>query len=162
MKDTIEIVGQIIVPPKFITFTGYAGYNFTLRDTSSGSDTWSSIFVRTGSVADTLALYNAGLLTFDPGDIIRLRGYVDEYPANYFVSGSEFVPIASSFLPDSAMSQCVEYIDTQPVPTPPIVTADKFMNGPYTSSGTNIQFSSGEQWESCYIQLTNYEGCFDY
>ncbi|MBP8975944.1 MAG: hypothetical protein KBG83_04410, partial [Bacteroidetes bacterium] len=34
-RDTIEIVGQIIVPPKIIVFTGYGGYNFVLRDTSS-------------------------------------------------------------------------------------------------------------------------------
>ncbi len=155
LKDTIEIVGQIIVPPKYITFTGYAGFNFTLRDTSSGSGAWSSLLVRTSAVTDTLALYNASLLTYEPGDIIRLRGYVDEYPPSSFASGTQFVPIASTFLPDSAMSQCVEYVDTKPLPAPPLVTADQFMNGPYTTSGKNIQFSMGEQWESCYIQLTN-------
>ncbi len=155
LKDTIEIVGQIIVPPKYITFTGFAGYNFTLRDTGSGSGAWSSLLVRTGSLADTLALYNASLLTYEPGDIIRIRGYVDEFPSASLASGSQLVPIASTFLPDSAMSQCIEYIDTKPVPPPPTVTADQFMKGPYTSSGTNIKLSTGEQWESCYIQLTN-------
>lgn len=162
--DTIEIVGQVIVPPKIITFTGFGGYNFTLRDTAaSATGAWMSVFVRTASSDDTLALYLAGILTVKPGDIIRLRGYADEFPVSppnyYFISYTEFVPIAAGFVADlsrSPMEQCVEFIDTtRPVPSPDVVTAGQFMKGVYTSSGTNIQFSTGEQWEDCYVQLTN-------
>ena len=155
-NDTVEIVGQIIVPAKIITFTGYNAYNFTLRDTGNGSGAWSSILVRTGAAADTLALLNADLLNYVPGDIIRIRGYIDEFPSpSTLASGTQIVPIAAGFLPDSAMNSCIEYIDTKPVPAPPTVTPDQFMKGPYTSAGKNIQFSTGEQWESCYIQMTN-------
>jgi hypothetical protein len=157
--DTVEIVGQIIVPPKIITFTGYGAYNFTLRDTGiTGSGAWHSIFVRVAGNADTLALYNAGILTYNPGDIIRLRGYADEYPTSNFVSYTEFVPIADGFIADpsrSPMDQCVDYVGTAPLPPPDVVTAGQFMKGVYTSSGTNIQFATGEQWEDCYVELTN-------
>jgi Secretion system C-terminal sorting domain len=164
LNDTVEIVGQIIVPPKYISYTGVSGYNFTLRDTAAhASGAWSSVFVRTGpnaagdpvNYADTLALYNAHLLDYLPGDIIRIRGYVAEYPTNNLVSYTEFVPIASTFVPSAEMGSCVEYIDTWPIPNPDTVTAGQFMNGIYTTSGKNIKFSTGEQWEDCYVQLTN-------
>jgi hypothetical protein len=172
LKDTIEIVGQIIVPPKYITYTGIGGYNFILRDTATNNLTgaWSSVFVRTGPNAtsgpglvlnaqDTAALYSAGILTYEVGDIIRLRGYVDEYPTTSFASYTEFVPITTSsdntFHQTSTMSKCVEYIDTKPLPPPITVTADQFMTGGYDGVGKNIKCSTGEQWEDCYVQLTN-------
>jgi hypothetical protein len=154
INDTVEIVGQIIVPPKYISFTGIGGYNLILRDTASGPDAWSSILIRTSTASDTAALYNASLLTYESGDIIRLRGYVDEYPTGNFVSGTQFVPVASTFLPDLAMASCVEYVDTKDLPSPPSVTVDQFMNGSYESSGKNIKYSTGEQWESVYIELS--------
>jgi hypothetical protein len=172
VKDTIEIVGQIIVPPLFITFTGLNGYNFILRDTATtATGAWSSVFVRTGpnsnssasglylNAKDTAALYNAGLLTYEIGDIIRMRGYVDEFPITNFVSYTEFVPVTmssdSTFHQTSTMSKCIEYVDTKPVPPPISVTADQFMTGGYDGVGKNIKCSTGEQWEDCYVQLTN-------
>jgi len=158
--DTVEIVGQIIVPPKYITFTGVSAYNFTLRDTSAHkSGAWASIFVRPanakGTGEDTLALYNAHILDYQPGDIIRIRGYVQEYPTNNLASYTEFVPVADGFVPSAEMSSCVQYIDTWPVLAPDTVLASDFMNGPYTSAGQNIKSSTGEQWEDCYVQLNN-------
>jgi hypothetical protein len=156
--DTIEIVGQIIMPIKYITFTGVGGYNFILRDTAqSGNGAWKSIFVRTGTAADTLAFYNntPSLTALNPGDIIRIRGYVDEYPTNSLASYTEFVPIAGAFVASAEMSTCIEYIDTWPVPKADTVSAGQFMNGVYTTSGTNIKSSTGEQWEDCYVQLTH-------
>lgn len=168
VKDTIEIVGQIIVPPKVVTFTGLNGYNFILRDTAANpTGAWSCIFVRTGpqsnssptglaaNAADTSELYGAGLLTYGTGDIIRIRGYVDEFPPNNMVSYTEFVPIGSAFVPTATMSQCVEYVGTAPVPPPIHVSADQFMNGGYDGSGKNILTSTGEQWEDCYVELNN-------
>ena len=116
-----------LLSPKYISFTGVGGYNFTLRDTAAhSSGAWASIFVRVcpinggntilRHVADTLALYNAHLLDYMPGDIIRIRGYADEYPTNSFASYTEFVPIADSFFASAEMNSCVEYIDTWPVP----------------------------------------------
>ena len=154
-RDTIEIVGQIIVPPKIIVFTGYGAYNFVLRDTSSQTSQgqWRSVFVRPGSNADTAALFNAGLLSYEVGDIIRIRGYVDEYPTNNTVSFTQFVPIGAGFVPTATMSQCVEYIDTKPVPPVPTVSVGDFMEG--TFGPGKVKFSTGEQWEGCYVQLTN-------
>ncbi len=154
-KDTIEIVGQIIVPPKIITFTGHGGYNIVLRDTSeaTASGAWSSILVRTPTANDTVALYNAGFLSYVVGDIIRLRGYVSEFPTNNTVSATQFVPVAANFIETPTMSQCVEYIETKPVPPVPQLEVSQFMEGTF-GAGT-VKFTTGEQWEGCYIQLTD-------
>lgn len=157
--DTIEIVGQIIVPPRYISFTSYGALSFTLRDTASNnSGAWMSIFVRPAAAADTTALIGSDLLTFSPGDIIRLRGYVDEFPTSNFASYTEFVPFASTFIADpnrSPMTKCVEYIGTKPIPQPDKVAAVQFMHGGYNGSGSNIQASTGEPWEDCYVYFTN-------
>jgi len=159
LRDTVEIVGQIIVPAKVITFTGYNGYNFILRDTATNNPTgeWSSIIVRTASSDDTLGLYNAGILAYNVGDIIRIRGYADEFPSNNFVSYTQFVPIASTagFYPTAEMPSCVVYVDTKPVPRPTTLTVDQFMKGGYDGAGKNIQYSTGEPWEGSYVQLTD-------
>ncbi|MBI5464284.1 MAG: T9SS type A sorting domain-containing protein [Ignavibacteriales bacterium] len=155
-RDTVEIVGQIIVPPKIISFTGIGGYNFTLRDTgAAATGPWNSIIVRSAVAADTLALYNAGLLTYQSGDIIRIRGYVDEYPSNNFVSYTQFVPIGSAFIATRSMATCADYIGTKLVPPPIDVTSGQFMKGPYSSTGKNIILSTGEQYEAVYVQFTN-------
>ncbi|MCX7984716.1 MAG: T9SS type A sorting domain-containing protein [Bacteroidetes bacterium] len=154
-RDTIEVVGQIIVPPKVITFTGIGGYNMVLRDTSAetASGAWSSVFVRTAQATDTFALFNAGLLTYKPGDIIRIRCYVDEFPSNNTVSYTQLVPVAANFRATSTMSQCVEYIDTKPLPPVPRLTAGEFMQGTYGSG--KVKFTTGEQWECAYVELTD-------
>ncbi|HTP79612.1 MAG TPA: T9SS type A sorting domain-containing protein [Bacteroidota bacterium] len=168
--DTVEIVGQVIVPPKLVEFTGpgtptasippsAGGFNIVLRDTGAGSGAWSSVFVRPAAAGDTVALYNAGYLGLNPGDIIRLRGYADEFPFPNTCSYTEFVPIdtgafvLTSHMPDGPL----EILGHKPVPPPVAIGGvDTFMVGLFNASNTtNIKFSRGEQYEDAYVQLTN-------
>lgn len=150
-RDTIELVGQVIVPPKVVTFTG-AGYTLVLRDTATttASGQWAGLFCRASS-ADTTALINQGFLGLKQGDVIRLRGWVDEFPngptgsaySGSMVSATQFVP-----------TSLVELIDegrTRPAPVP--LDPGSFYQGTYP--GGSIRWSTGEMYETAYIELTN-------
>jgi hypothetical protein len=166
VRDTIEIVGQVVVPPKIIAFTGPAtpfpgptwngagAYNILLRDTSANATSWNSIFVRPAAAADTVALYNAGFLGLNVGDIIRLRGYIDEFPSGNMASYTQLVPIAQNFVLTTTMPNGpLEILGHKPVPPPLSVTPALFMNGSYPSG--KVMFSTGEPLEESYVQMTN-------
>ena len=168
VRDTVEVVGMVIVPPKIIAFTGPGGppsgatppwngagaYNIILKDTVAGSTAWSSVFVRPAAAADTLALYQAGYLGLNAGDIIRLRGYIDEFPSSSMASYTEFVPVTQNFILSTTMPDGPLEILGHKTPPPPIpVTPALFMNGAYPSG--KVTFSTGEALEDCYVQMTN-------
>lgn len=166
IRDTIEVVGQVLVPPKVIAFTGpatpFAGptwngagaYNIVLRDTSASSTTWNSIFVRPATPADTVTLYNAGFLGLNAGDIIRMRAYVDEFPSSNMASYTQLVPITQNFVLTTTMpTGPLEILGHKAVPPPLTVTPAVFMKGSYPS-GT-VMFSTGEPLEESYVQMTN-------
>ncbi len=148
-RETVEVVGQVIVPAKVVTFTG-GGFTMLLRDTANIPDgAWSGLFCRAGS-GDTTALKNAGFLGAEVGDIIRMRGYVDEFPTGSSTgisSSTQFVPIASGFA----------IVDAKPLP--PIVPKEvrDFYIGVFqnTKPGEGIKFTTGEPFEGVYVQLTN-------
>ena len=165
----VEIVGQVIVPPKIISFTGpggpspntpppswnmAGGYNIVLRDTASDSTEWSSIFVRPSLAADTLALYQAGYLGLNAGDIIRLRGYIAEFPSQNMASYTEFVPVTQNFVLTTTMPDGpLEILGHKPVPPPIPATPSMFYKG--ISLSGKVMFSTGEPLEDCYVQMTN-------
>lgn len=177
VRDTVEIVGQVIIPAKIVAFTGIGGpasgtpppwngaggYNIVLRDTGAGSGAWSYIFLRTGTnpttnspdnAADTIALYQAGFLGLNPGDIIRMRGYVDEFPSSSMASYTLFVPIARNFVTSATMpTGPLEILGHKPVPPLPLTDAGAFMKGTFPSG--RVMFSTGELLEDSYVQLTN-------
>jgi hypothetical protein len=166
VRDTVEIVGMVIVPPKIITFTGpgtpfpgptwngAGGYNIVLRDTSADSTYWSSIFVRPALASDTVQLYDFGYLALNAGDIIRLRGYVDEFPANNMSSYTEFVPVTQTFIPTVTMPDGpLELLGHKNTPLPLTANPGMFMKGTYGSGA--VMFSTGEPLEECYVQMTN-------
>jgi hypothetical protein len=143
-RETVEVVGQVIVPPKVITFTG-AGNTLILRDTAAGAGNglWSNMMCRVGVLADTVGLYNAGFLGLKVGDIIRIRGYVDEFPASQIVSYTQFVPVGGLVLLDEG----------RPVAKPVSVTPGDFYRGTYP--GGSIKWTSGEAYEGAYVEMTN-------
>lgn len=164
VRDTVEIVGQVIVPPKVISFTGpatpFAGpswngagaYNIVLRDTNASQLQWSSIFVRPATADDTLALFNNGYLGLNAGDIVRLRGYIDEFPASTTASYTEFVPVTQKFVLTTTMPNGPVEIVGHKDPPPPIPASPAmFMKGPYPSG--KVMFSTGEPLEDCYVEM---------
>ena len=169
--DTIEIVGEVVVPPKLIEFTGpgtpsttsnippsAGGYNIILRDTAAGgTEAWRYVFVRPSAAGDTVALFQAGYLSLQRGDIIRMRGYVDEFPSPNTCSYTEFVPIDTGnfVITNNGLLTTPLAIIGHKTPQSPINLPDasSFMTGAY-GSGT-VNFVSGEQYEDSYVQLTN-------
>jgi len=143
-RETVEVVGQVIVPPRVVTFTGQ-GNTLILRDTavSAGTGVWSNMFCRVGNLADTVGLFNAGFLGLKSGDIIRLRGYIDEFPANQIVSYTQFVPIGGLVLIDEG----------RPVAKPVALDLGTFYRGTYP--GGQIKWSTGEPYELAYVEFTD-------
>jgi hypothetical protein len=144
VRETVEVVGQVIVPPRVVTFTG-GGNTLILRDTAANAanGVFSNLFVRVGNLADTVGLYNAGFLGLKSGDVIRLRGYVDEFPANQIVSYTQFVPVGGLQLVDEG----------KPVAKPISLDVGTFYEGTYP--GGKIKWTTGEQYESAYVEFTN-------
>lgn len=150
-RDTIEVVGQVIVPPKVVTFTG-AGFTLVLCDTARATSNgqWASLFCRVAS-GDTSALINQGFLGLKQGDVIRLRGWVDEFPngpsgsaySGSMVSATQFVPTSFLELIDEGKSK------PQAVPLDP----GTFYQGTYP--GGSIKWSTGEMYETAYVEFTN-------
>lgn len=143
-RETVEVVGQVIVPPRVVSFTG-GGNTLILRDTTAnaGNGVWSNMFVRVGNLADTVGLYNAGFLGLKDGDVIRLRGYIDEFPANQIVSYTQFVPVGGLELIDEGR------LVAKPIP----LDLSMFYQGTYP--GGQIKWTTGEQYESAYVEFTN-------
>jgi hypothetical protein len=166
VRDTVEIVGEVIIPPKIIAFTGpntpyppgvwdgSSAYNIVLKDTNSSLTQWNSIFVRPSSAADTAALFNSGYLGMNVGDIIRLRGYADEFPSTNMASGTQLVPVTQNFITTSTMPNGpIEFLGHKTPSAPIQATANKFYKGSFPSG--KVMFSTGEPLEGAYVQLTN-------
>ncbi len=143
VRETIEVVAQVIVPPKVITFTG-SGWTLILRDPEAGQDEWSYLMVRVGFSGDTASLYGQNFLNLQQGDVVRLRGYVDEFPSGNMNSYTQFVPIGAGF----------QVIDIgTPLPAPLTKEVQDFYEGIYP--GGKTKWSAGEPFEGAYVELTD-------
>lgn len=138
--ETVDVVGQVIVPPKVITYAR-AGYIIVLRDTGAIQPDWSSLLVFPNLPADTLGLLNNGFLNIERGDIIKIRGYVTEFPPNLMNSTTQLTPVAAP----------IEILDSRPVPAPARVSVDQFYLGLYPGK---VRFTTGEPLEGAYVELT--------
>lgn len=143
-RETVEVVAQVVVPPKVITFTG-AGFTMLLRDTGSvGTGDWTGLFARAAST-DTVALINAGFLNIATGDIIRVRGWVDEFPTGTMNASTQFVPIPGGF----------QLLDSKPVPKPITKDVQAFYKGVFpTNFPGGVRYSTGEPFEGVMVELT--------
>jgi len=142
-RETVEVVAQCLVPPKVITWTG-AGWTLVLKDTATNLVNFAGLFARASS-GDTSALKNEGFLNIEAGDVIRLRGYVTEFPSNDMSSGTQFVPIPGIN---------ISVIETRNAPKPIRLRIGDFHSGVH-GSGYVIKYSSGELYEGAYVELLN-------
>jgi hypothetical protein len=139
-RETLEVVAQVVVPAKVVTFTG-GGFTMLLRDTASTATDWSGLFARVASGPDTTAMVNSGFLNLERGDIIRLRGYVDEFPANDMNSACQFVPIPSG----------LQLLSNKPLPKPVSRDLRDFYQGIFP--GGKTKWSTGEPWEGVMVEF---------
>ncbi len=142
-RETVEVVAQVIVPPKVITFTA-SGWTMLLRDTGAISPNFAGVLAR-ANVADSNALLLNRFLNVERGDVIRLRGWVDEFPSSPLTMNS-----ATQFVPVPGVQ--IDIIDSRPLPVPPLKTARDFYEG--IATGGKVKYSTGEPFEGQMVTLT--------
>lgn len=150
LGDTITVVGVCIIPPKVMNYTTF-GYNFVLADTNYDGP-FGYIFIRpaissTTNPGDTV--YYQGILNIEKGDIVEVVGRVWDFPG----------PGESGYPTMNSMSQIVPLKDPNFTiigkgTVPPIhsMPTSDFYEGLYVGK---IKFSTGEPYESGYVELTN-------
>jgi len=146
-RETVEVVVQVVVPPKVVTFTG-GGFTMLIRDTAAAPATgeWSGLFCRIASGQDTTDFKGLSLLGLVPGDIIRIRGWVDEFPTSSMNGSTQFVPVPAGF----------QLLNNKPVPKPVRKNAQDFYKGVFPSNFPNgVRYSTGEAFEGVMVELTN-------
>ncbi|HEX7571827.1 MAG TPA: hypothetical protein VF514_01935 [Bacteroidota bacterium] len=140
--DTVETTGIVVVPKGIMGFNS-TGWNILLYDTASVSS-WRGIWVKINLIGDSSAAKLDGFDALEAGDVVTIRGWVDEFPTNTLSSLSQLV-----YLPGK------QIIPSGKVPVPPPVKLDvsTFYTGPFP--GGKVNFSTGEQYESMMVELTN-------
>ncbi len=140
-RDTVTIVAQCVAPAKVLTFT-QRGFTLLLIDTTANWAPWGAVLVRVGSSSDTSQAILDGLFNVESGDIIKMTGRVDEFPAGLMTSVTQFVPIPG--VP-------IEIISSGASPTYVPKTIADFYTGIFP--GGKVQYSTGEPYEGLPVEL---------
>jgi hypothetical protein len=141
-RETVTVVGQVVVPPKVINFTA-SGWDLLLGDTSQTAIAFSGVFLR-ANIADSSSLINQGFLNLERGDIIEINCWVDEYPVSSVNSSTQLVPIAGT---------TIKLLSNRVLPKPVRVNVADFYSGQFP--GGTIKFSTGDQYEGVYVEFVN-------
>jgi len=140
--DTVETTGIVVVRKGIMGFNA-SGWNLILYDTANISS-WRGLYVNLRVVTDSSQAKLDGFDALEPGDVVTIRGVVTEFPTGVLGSLTQL-----TYLPGTSIIP----ITTVPVPPPVVLPATSFYKGPFP--GGKIQFSTGEQYESMYIELDN-------
>jgi hypothetical protein len=140
--DTVETTGIVVVPKGIMGYNN-AGWSILLYDTASVSS-WRGLWVKTNAVTDSSQAKLDGFDALEAGDVVTIRGWIDEFPTNTLSSLTQLV-----YLPGKQIIP----IGKVAVPPPVNLTVSTFYQGPYP--GGKVRFSTGEQYEGMFVQLTN-------
>lgn len=148
--DSVIVIGRVVAPPRV------SPANNDLRTLLRGSNSWTcyiqdtannlfgGMVVRQGSRGPQTLLDQ-----LDTGQLVRLRGVVQEFPENGFTN-----PLTQIGL-DTAIGYTVEPIGSPANrPAPKLVTIPDFNTGDPTAGGT-INYVTGEKYEGMYVELRN-------
>jgi hypothetical protein len=154
LRETISIVALVTVPPKVITYTAI-GKTLCLRDTgAAASEPFAGIFVRwPGTDAEAEA---SGLFGIERGNIIKITGYIDEFPSGSMNSLTQFTPLvtfrdASNLLAPFPIDMVS--LEVNPIPPPIRKSIKDFNIG--ANPGGKTMFSTGEPYEAMEVEFTN-------
>lgn len=151
LGDTVRIIGVCVIPPKVLTYTTF-GYNMVVADTGY-TGAFGYIFIRppissTSNPGDTI--YYQSILNVEKGDLVEIVGRVWDFPG----------PNESGYPTMNSMTQIIPLRDpnftllgTAEVPPPIKMETSDFYEGIFP--GGKIKFSTGEPFESGYVELTN-------
>ncbi|HAP36923.1 MAG TPA: hypothetical protein DCQ28_13700, partial [Bacteroidetes bacterium] len=152
-RETITVVALVTVQPKVITYTG-GGRTLCLRDTGAASNNpFAGMFVRWSG--DSAAADASGLYNIERGDIIKITGYVDEFPSpNSMNSLTQFVPIISYKIGLDNIPFPIDILSSgNPLPKPLKKNITDFNIG--ANPGGKAMFSTGEPYEAMEVEFTN-------
>lgn len=159
--DTVTITALVVVPfagdypNEGLTFT-QQGFTMLLRDTGTTSNEWTGILVRVGSgfmaaqtgnpsATDTAQARVDGFDLVSAGDIIKMTGWVEEFPLSSMNATTQFRPYPG--IPINILSS------SNPIPAPtPLVVTD-FYQGAFP--GGKVWYSRGEKYEAGLVELRN-------
>jgi hypothetical protein len=145
--DTVTVVGVCIIPAQVLRYTA-GGYTMVIADTGYDGP-FGTIFLRASIAAgDTISYSN--MLNVEKGDIVRISAKVWEFPGPGETS--------SGYPTMNSMTQLIplrdpnfEIIGQGTVPAIKKLETSDFYEGVFTDK---IKFSTGEQYESGYVELT--------
>lgn len=152
LGDTVRIIGVCVIPPKVMNYTSF-GYNMVVADTGYDGP-FGYIFIRppissTANPGDTI--YYQDILNIFPGDVVEIVGRVWDFPG----------PGESGYPTMNSMTQIVPLRDpnfaiieqNRALPPVPKLEVNDFYEGVFP--GGKVKYSTGEPFESGYIELTN-------
>jgi hypothetical protein len=140
--DTLETTGIVVVPKGIMGYNN-SGWSILLYDTAN-VNAWRGLWVKTNVLADSSQAKLDGFDALEAGDVVTIRGWVDEFPTGTLSTLTQLV-----YLPGKSIVP----IGKVTVPPPVKLDVATFYQGPYT--GGKIRFSTGEQYESMVVELTN-------
>ena len=141
-RDTVETTGIVVVPKGIMGFNS-TGWNILLYDTANVT-AWRGLWVKINLITDSSAAKLDGFDALEAGDVVTIRGWIDEFPTNTLSSLTQLV-----YLPGKQIIP----IGKVPVPPPVKLNASAFYTGPFP--GGTVNFGTGEQYESMVVELTN-------
>lgn len=159
--DTVTITALVVVPysadypNEGLTFTQH-GWTMLLHDTGTVSNEWTGILVRVGSgfmaattgnpgATDTAQARLDGFDAVSAGDIIKMTGWIEEFPSGSMNATTQFRPypgIAINILSSS-----------NPIPEPTIIPVTDVYEGAFP--GGKVWYSRGEKYEASLVTFTN-------
>ncbi|MFA5832753.1 MAG: T9SS type A sorting domain-containing protein [Bacteroidota bacterium] len=153
LRETVTIIALVTVQPRVISYTA-AGKTLCLRDTGAGvSNPFAGIFVRWSG--DSASADASGLYNIERGDIIKITGYIDEFPSTSMNSLTQFTPIVT--YKDNSNNVLPFPIDIlssgNPLPPPLKKSITDFNVG--ANPGGTAKFTTGEPYEAMEVEFTN-------
>ena len=143
LGDTVEVTAVCVVPPTILDYISN-GFTMLLCDTGAISS-WGGIFVRVNSPADTLEAIIDGFRNVRRGDVVRMTGIVEEFPAGSPLSETQFRPVPG---------YPISILGTANVPAPFHKQIGDFNTGIY-GYGQRPHFVTGEPFEDLVVEFNN-------
>jgi hypothetical protein len=140
--DTLETTGIVVIPKGVMGFNS-SGWNILLYDTANIT-AWRGIWLKINVIGDSSQAKLDGFDGLEAGDVVTLRGWVDEFPTNTLSSLTQLV-----YLPGKTITLGTK----RPVPPPVELNVSTFYQGPFP--GGKVRFSTGEQYEGMLVKLKN-------
>jgi hypothetical protein len=113
-----------------------------LADTGASPFPWGAVLVRVGNAVDTSQAVLDGFLNVERGDIIRIVGRIDEFPAGNMNSVTQFVPIPG---------RPIVILGSAPIPQFVNKIVPNFYTGLFP--GGRVNYSGGEPYEGALVNL---------